>query len=138
MITSARHDKVANRNSSFFKPYRPEVEDIEEHVFPTIKPKILSQSQQIDPDIIIEGREESTPKILNHEIVESANASDSITGDINQQSVKKKKRGRPTAKQTALNKDEREKESALRRASNLHVRESKRLAEKKNMSKGGG
>ena len=69
--------------------------------------------------------EESTPVILNHETVESANASDCITGDVNQQTVKAENRGRPTAKQTALNKGEREKESFLRRAANPPIRESK-------------
>ena len=77
------------------------------------------------------------PNILNHDIVESAIASEIITGDINQQSVKAKKKGRLTAKQTALNKSEREKKSALRRAAYPPVKESKILAEKNSISKGG-
>ena len=70
-----------------------------------------------------EEQEESTPIILNHETVEtveSSNASDCIKGDL-KQTVKAKKRGRPTAKQTTLNNEEREKESALRRAANPPV-----------------
>ena len=56
MITAAGHDKVTTRNSSFLMPYRPE-EGERIACFSTKKPKTISHSQQINPDIIIERRE---------------------------------------------------------------------------------
>ena len=70
IIKAAPQIKATTRHSSFFKP---EEYELEEHVFPQ-QIQTLPHSQLIDPDIIIEGMEESKHKILNHEIVESANA----------------------------------------------------------------